>query len=174
MLPRKFLSIYILPIYERHIKGEETVKRPESVTVDGRKTVRGLPYIWRPHRMGRGSKRSKICGQAVPGWEWKRLKGCVFSPPFLLPVLGRPKEARKRSLSITSIPVCLQIFNGQRDRGVQNKCCGRLIWKPHYLDHSRRQQMLLLWARNLSQVDNRLAPTLLFTRTPEITPQSQI
>ena len=43
----------------------------------------------------------------IPGWEWKRLKGCVFSPPFLLPVLGGPKEARKRNLSIVSIPVCL-------------------------------------------------------------------
>ena len=45
--------------------------------------------------------------EVVTGWEWKRLKGCVFSPPFLLPVLGGPKEARKRNLSIASIPVCL-------------------------------------------------------------------
>ena len=29
--------------------------------------------------------------------------GCVFSPP----VLGGPKEARKRNLSIASIPLCL-------------------------------------------------------------------
>ena len=33
----------------------------------------------------------------------KRLKGCVFSPPSLAPVPG----ARKRNLSIGSIPVCL-------------------------------------------------------------------
>ena len=46
----------------------------------------------------------------LPWWEWKRLKGCVFSPPFLLPVLGGPKEARKRNLSIASIPVCDHIF----------------------------------------------------------------
>ena len=30
------------------------------------------------------------------------------SPPFLLPVLGGQKEARKRNLSIASISVCLQ------------------------------------------------------------------
>ena len=46
----------------------------------------------------------------IPGWEWKRLKGCIFSPPFLLPVLGGPKEARKCNLSIASIPVCLNLF----------------------------------------------------------------
>ena len=43
----------------------------------------------------------------LPRWECKRLKGCVFSPSFLLPVLGGPKEARKCNLSIASIPVCL-------------------------------------------------------------------
>ena len=47
---------------------------------------------------------------AVPGWEWKQLKGCVFWPPFLLPVPGGPKEARKRNPSIAYIPVCLLEF----------------------------------------------------------------
>ena len=36
--------------------------------------------------------------------EWKRLKGCVFSPPSLCPVPGRGREARKRNPSIASIP----------------------------------------------------------------------
>ena len=36
--------------------------------------------------------------------EWKRLKGCVFSPPSDCPVLARGREARKRNPSITSIP----------------------------------------------------------------------
>ena len=36
--------------------------------------------------------------------EWKRLKGCVFSPPSVRPVLARGREARKRNPSITSIP----------------------------------------------------------------------
>ena len=38
----------------------------------------------------------------LTGWEAKRLKGCIFSPPSLLPVPGRGKEARKHNLSIAS------------------------------------------------------------------------
>ena len=41
----------------------------------------------------------------IKGWEAKRLKGCVFSPPSLLPVPGGGKEARKSNLSIASNPV---------------------------------------------------------------------
>ena len=39
---------------------------------------------------------------------------------------------------------------------------------PLYSDHSRRQQMLLHWEGNLSQVDNGLAVVAVFGRTPEI------
>ena len=45
----------------------------------------------------------------ITRWEGKRLKGCVFSPPSLAPVPG----ARKRNLSIGSIPVCLIDFEIQ-------------------------------------------------------------
>ena len=39
--------------------------------------------------------------------EWKRLKGCVFSPPLGCPVPARLREARKRNPSIASIPTPL-------------------------------------------------------------------
>ena len=38
----------------------------------------------------------------VPRRDWKRSKGCVFSPPSLRPVPARGREARKRNLSIAS------------------------------------------------------------------------
>ena len=37
-------------------------------------------------------------------WEWKRLKGRVFSPPSVRPVPARGREARKWNPSIASIP----------------------------------------------------------------------
>ena len=40
----------------------------------------------------------------LTGWEAKRLKGCIFSPPSLLPVTGRGKEVRKRNLSSLPTP----------------------------------------------------------------------
>ena len=43
----------------------------------------------------------------VPRRDWKRLKGCVFSPPSLCPVPARGREARKRKLSIASHPISL-------------------------------------------------------------------
>ena len=73
----------------------------------------------------------------LPGWEWKRLKGCVFSPPFLLPVLGGQKEARKRNLSIASIPVCLQFLPRSGNDSL-----------PEHLDHGLPQ----LGAREVSVV----------------------
>ena len=39
-----------------------------------------------------------------------RLKDCILSPPSLLQVPGRGKEARKRNLSIASNPVSVRIF----------------------------------------------------------------
>ena len=48
----------------------------------------------------------------LTGWEAKRLKGCIFSPPSLLPVSGRGKEARKRNLSIASNPVSVRNIIG--------------------------------------------------------------
>ena len=36
--------------------------------------------------------------------EWKRLKGCVFSPPSVRPVPARGREQRRRNPSVTSIP----------------------------------------------------------------------
>ena len=47
----------------------------------------------------------------LTGWEAKQLKGCVFSPPSLLPVPGRGKEVRKRNLSIASNPVSVTTYD---------------------------------------------------------------
>ena len=41
------------------------------------------------------------------GVGMEAIEGLRFLASFLLTVLGGPKEARKRNLSITSIPVCL-------------------------------------------------------------------
>ena len=55
----------------------------------------------------------------VKGWEAQRLKGCIFSPPSLLPVPGGGKEARKQNLSIASNPVSVYIFcGGSKGEGV--------------------------------------------------------
>ena len=40
--------------------------------------------------------------------EWKRLKGCVFSPPSVCPIPARGREARQRNPSIDSIPTPVQ------------------------------------------------------------------
>ena len=52
----------------------------------------------------------------LTGWEAKRLKGCIFSPPSLAPVPGGGKEARKLNLSIASNPVSVQ-GGGASSRG---------------------------------------------------------
>ena len=49
----------------------------------------------------------------VMRWGGKRLKGCIFSPPSLLPVPGRGKEARKHNLSIASNPVSVSHMSYQ-------------------------------------------------------------
>ena len=48
----------------------------------------------------------------VTPWEWKRLKGWVFSPPSVRMVLGGPKETRKPNPSNASLPDCLHIRPG--------------------------------------------------------------
>ena len=44
----------------------------------------------------------------IPRRDWKRLKGCVFSPPSLCLVPARGREARKHNLSIASLPIPLR------------------------------------------------------------------
>ena len=46
---------------------------------------------------------------AVKGWEAKRLKGCVFSPPSLLPVPGRGNEANSAASTNGSFPTLLHV-----------------------------------------------------------------
>ena len=43
--------------------------------------------------------------------EWKRLKGCDFSPPWVRPVPARGREARKRNSSIASIPTPVHLVH---------------------------------------------------------------
>ena len=60
------------------------------------------------------------------GWEAKRLKGCIFSPPSLLPVSGRGKEARKCDLSIATNPVSVLLAQEL----LKSQFYGRLIeWR---------------------------------------------
>ena len=73
----------------------------------------------------------------LPGWEWKRLNGCVFSPSFLLPVPGRPKKARKRNHSIASITVCLCC--PQFSTGVLHHFYGRYIYFSYLMKNNREQ-----------------------------------
>ena len=55
----------------------------------------------------------------------KRLKGCVFLPPSLLPVPGRLKEARKHNLSIAFNPISVCTFVVQiRDENRHLPLCG--------------------------------------------------
>ena len=86
------------------------IETNEPLKEEGSKVNSTFPYIINDHTVypiTTGFSLTTCTFQNVPGWEWKRLKGCVFSPPFLLPVLGGQKEVRKRYLSIASIPVCL-------------------------------------------------------------------
>ena len=46
---------------------------------------------------------NQVFWNRVTGWEAKRLKGCIFSPPSPL-ASGKGKEARKRNLSIVRFP----------------------------------------------------------------------
>ena len=57
------------------------------------------------YRTARSLKGIVMKVSNITGWEAKRLKGCAFSPPSLLLVPGREKEARKRNLYIASNPV---------------------------------------------------------------------
>ena len=62
------------------------------------------PFVW--NHFCYSFKRGGYSKAAMVSiWEAKRLKGCVFSPPSLLPVQGRGTEASKRNLSIASNPV---------------------------------------------------------------------
>ena len=45
----------------------------------------------------------------LPRRDWKRLEGCVFSPPSLCPLPARGREARKCNLSIASLPTPLRL-----------------------------------------------------------------
>ena len=55
----------------------------------------------------------------ITPWEWKRLKGWVFSPTLVRPVPGGPKEVRKPNPSNASLPGCL--FHGGILGGSQTK-----------------------------------------------------
>ena len=87
-------SAILHPPHLRSIARSRSVAVGHSLRPDERASLRHVGWLRRP--------RQRFL-YSLPGWEWKRLMGCVFSPP----VLGGPKEARKRNLSIASIPLCL-------------------------------------------------------------------
>ena len=78
---------------------------------------------------------AKHTSMTVPRWGWKRLKGCVFSPPSLCPVPARGREARKRNLSIASPPTplhktCIAAYLAlhiKRQRGTLGPPCSRCL-----------------------------------------------
>ena len=57
--------------------------------------------------ISRSCYREGPCNQ-LPRRGWKRLKGCVYLPPCLCPVPARGRKARKRNLSIASLPIPLR------------------------------------------------------------------
>ena len=57
------------------------------------------------------------------------MKGCVFSPPSLCPVPSRGRKARKRNLSIASLPTPL-VSN------LDMKSKSHLPFSNHFLGHS--------------------------------------
>ena len=53
------------------------------------------------------SVRETLSYVLVPRWDVKRWRGCVFSPPSLLPVPGRGKEADSAASTNKSFPIPL-------------------------------------------------------------------